>query len=64
MNEVRHQASVDEVRHLLMSWASATCNNERSKILQNHHPDARIFDVLPPMQYHGAEAYRASWDDW
>ncbi|MFM9433542.1 ketosteroid isomerase-like protein [Janthinobacterium sp. CG_23.3] len=64
MTEVQHQANMEQVRHLLLSWASATRTDERSKILKNHHPDSLIFDVLQPTQYAGTEAYRASWDSW
>lgn len=64
MTKVHHQTNTEQVRHLLLSWAGATRTEERSKILQSHHPDALIFDVLPPMQYAGTAAYRASWDNW
>ena len=64
MTEVQRQANMEQVRHLLLSWASATRTGERSKILQIHHRDVLIFDVLQPMQYAGTDAYRASWDNW
>lgn len=33
-------------------------------MLANHLPDVLIYDVLAPMKYEGAAAYRRSWDDW
>lgn len=48
MTEVQHHANVEQVRHLLLSCANATRADERSKILQNHHPDALIWDSWQP----------------
>jgi ketosteroid isomerase-like protein len=31
---------------------------------KNHVTDLVIFDVLPPMKYESADAYRLSWRDW
>lgn len=64
MTETQRQADNEQVRERLQSWASATRAGKRSEILKNHHPDVLIFDVLQPMLYKGAEAYRASWDEW
>lgn len=64
MSEYHTQPDVEQVRHLLLSWASATRVGNQNEILQAHHPDVLIYDVLPPMLYRGAEAYRASWDSW
>jgi ketosteroid isomerase-like protein len=32
--------------------------------MENHAADVLIYDVLPPLKYLGAAAYRESWDDW
>jgi len=32
--------------------------------LANHAPNVLIFDVLPPLKYEGAAAYRKSWEEW
>jgi ketosteroid isomerase-like protein len=47
-----------------MEWAKATQEDKRDDILINHHKDVLIYDVLPPMKYNSANAYKASWDDW
>ena len=49
---------------MLESCAKATRENREDDILKNHAPDLVIFDVLPPMKYDSAAAYRASWGDW
>lgn len=64
MTDIQLRANREQVRNLLLSWATATRTDERSRILQSHHPEALIFDVLQPIQYKGTEAYRASWDSW
>ena len=53
-----------EVRQVLAAWAEATRLGRLDEVLANHLPEARIFDVLPPLSYDGAEAYRRSWDAW
>jgi len=53
-----------EIRSVLEHWARATREHRMEDVLQHHSPALVIFDVLPPMQYTSAEAYRASWDEW
>ena len=53
-----------DVRWLLVEWAESTRLGRTENILANHASDALIFDVLPPLQYEGADAYRKSWGDW
>jgi ketosteroid isomerase-like protein len=53
-----------QVRSVLEKWAEATRQNRKNEVLLNHAPDLVIFDVLPPMMYDSAEAYRRSWADW
>ena len=58
--------SVDatRIRHLLEHWARATRKGLLDDVLTNHTEDVLIYDVLPPMKYESAAAYRHSWDDW
>jgi ketosteroid isomerase-like protein len=53
-----------QIRDLLHQWASATRKAQRDDVLANHLPDVLIYDVLAPMKYEGAAAYRKSWDEW
>ncbi len=53
-----------QVRLLLQHWATATRTGHRDDVLKNHLPDVLIYDVLAPMKYEGAAAYRQSWDEW
>jgi ketosteroid isomerase-like protein len=58
--------STDEaqVRAVLQQWATTTRKGQRDDVLANHLPDVLIYDVLAPMKYEGAAAYRKSWDEW
>ena len=53
-----------EVRAVLEEWAAATRLGRKEQVLRHHAEDLVIFDVLPPMKYESAEAYRRSWDEW
>ena len=53
----------NQVRQLLMQWARATREGRQDQVLEHHAPDVLIFDVLPPMKYESAAAYRRIWDD-
>jgi ketosteroid isomerase-like protein len=54
----------EQIRQLLEEWATATRRGAQADVLRNHEPEVVIYDVLPPMKYEGAEAYRESWDHW
>ena len=56
--------AADDVRAVLEDWAAAKRLSRRDDILKHHSPTLVIFDVLPPMMYESAEAYRCSWDAW
>lgn len=52
------------IRQLLERWATSTRTGRLDEVLANHAPNVLIYDVLKPMKYEGAAAYRASWGDW
>ena len=49
---------------MINDWAKATREGDDDAVLSNHASELLIFDVLAPLQYKGAEAYRKSWDEW
>jgi uncharacterized protein (TIGR02246 family) len=51
-----------EIRQLVENWASAVRKRDLDEILRNHSPDMLMFDLPPPLQSKGIEAYRATWD--
>ncbi len=52
------------IREVLDAWARATREGRHDEVLANHLGESVIFDVLPPLRYDTAAAYRKSWDDW
>ena len=53
-----------EIRQLLREWTRLTREGPQDEVLKNHSEDVLIFDVLPPLKYESAAAYRESWDEW
>jgi len=49
-------------RRLIESWAAAVRRQDIDAILQHHSADFVMFDVPPPFQSTGLDAYRATWD--
>ena len=60
----RQSSSQDEVaiRDVVESWAAAVRRKDFEGILQNHSSDIVMFDVPPPFQSKGIEAYKKTWD--
>jgi uncharacterized protein (TIGR02246 family) len=50
------------IRVLIESWAAAVRRRDVAGILQNHSPEVVMFDVPPPLQSRGIDAYRKTWD--
>ncbi|GAB2884246.1 nuclear transport factor 2 family protein [Microbulbifer echini] len=59
-----NEQATKKIESLLMEWAESTRHDKKDSILNNHLPNAVIFDVLAPMQYQSTEAYRKSFDEW
>lgn len=52
------------IRQLLDEWTRTTREVPQADVLKNHSDSVLIYDVLPPLKYESAAAYRASWDEW
>lgn len=50
------------IRNLVENWASSVRRKDLSGILRNHSSSILIFDVPPPLQSKGIEAYKRTWD--
>ena len=50
------------IRSLIENWASAVRRKDLSGILRNHSSSILMFDVPPPLQSKGIEAYKSTWD--
>jgi len=50
------------IRELVESWARAVRAKDLDGILANHSTDILMFDVPPPLQSKGIEAYKKTWE--
>ena len=50
------------IRDVINSWTAAVRRRDIEGILKNHSPDIVMFDVPPPFQSRGIDAYRKTWD--
>ena len=51
-----------EIRRMIEEWASAVRRRDRDGILRHHSRDILMFDVPPPVQSKGLDAYNGTWD--
>jgi len=58
------QQHVEEakVRELVENWAQAVRTRDINAILAHHSQDIVMFDVPPPLQSTGLDAYRKTWE--
>ena len=56
-------ASADEaaIRTLVQDWAAAVRREDMEAVLSRHTSDLLMFDVPPPFQVRGIDAYRETW---
>ena len=52
------------IRELTDSWKKAVEAKDVDAILANYSDDVIVFDVPPPLQDRGRQAYRKHWEDW
>jgi ketosteroid isomerase-like protein len=58
---VHSQAETAEVRSLIENWAQAVRDRDIDAILAHHSQGIVMFDVPPPLQSVGIEAYKRTW---
>jgi uncharacterized protein (TIGR02246 family) len=61
------QASELAIRALIERWATAVQARDLDGVLADHSEDIQMFDVPPPNELRGIEAYRDTWPpffDW
>jgi ketosteroid isomerase-like protein len=63
MDETCHGSGEDAaVRTIVEDWVNAVRKRDLAAVLRNHSPDILMFDVPPPFQSRGIEAYKKTWD--
>ncbi len=51
-----------QIRKLIDEWATAFRAKEIDRIMSCYAPEIVAFDVVPPLQYKGADEYRQDWE--
>lgn len=51
----------DEVRQALEDWAEAVRAADADRAVAAHSEDVVLYDVVPPAEVRGPDAYRANW---
>ena len=51
-----------EIRRLIDDWVTALEARDLDGIMANHHPDAVLYDAIPPYKTVGAENIRQAWE--
>jgi ketosteroid isomerase-like protein len=55
------QAAESAIRALIERWAAAVRAGELESVLADHSEDIQMFDVPPPNEVRGIDAYRETW---
>ena len=55
-------ADEETIRTLVEEWAAAVRRQDMTAILANHSDDLVMFDVPPPFESVGLNAYRMTWE--
>lgn len=51
-----------EISQVLAHWSAAVRDRDYEGVLKNHSRNILMFDVPPPFQSEGIDAYRKTWD--
>ncbi len=52
------------IRQLIDGWARALRAKDIEGVMSHYARDILLFDLAPPLQYQGANAYRKNWEEW
>ncbi len=65
MKTERNKA-IDEaqIRQLIAGWVKAVRAKDINGLMDYYAPDILLFDLAPPLEYRGTDAYRQNWEDW
>jgi ketosteroid isomerase-like protein len=53
-----------EIRQLVKQWVKALRAKDVDGLMSHYARDIVVFDLAPPLQYRGANAYRENWQAW
>lgn len=53
-----------QIRQRIEQWGQALHAKDINVLMSYYAPDILTFDILPPLQYQGVEAYRKNFEVW
>ena len=53
-----------QIRQLIEQWGQALHAKDLKTLMSYYAPDILTFDILPPLQYQGINAYRKNFEAW
>ena len=53
-----------QLRQLIEQWTQALYAKDLNTLMSCYAPDILTFDILPPLQYQGVDAYRKNFEAW
>ena len=53
-----------QIRQLIEQWEHALHAKDLNTLMSYYAPDILTFDILPPLQYQGVDAYRKNFEAW
>lgn len=56
--------SESEIRGFIEDWKKALRSKDTDAIMSFYVPDILLFDLAPPLEYRGEDAYRKNWEEW
>ena len=62
--ENRNSTEEAKIRALVEDWAGALRARDIDGMMSHYAPDVCVYDIVPPLQVEGAEAYRGKWEEW
>lgn len=65
METKKNQADDEaKIRQLIDNWAKALRAKDVNRLMSHYSPGILVFDLAPPLQYVGTDAYRKNWEEW
>lgn len=63
---IKNRKATDEadIRRLVDSWVQALRAKDVNGVMSHYASDIVAFDLAPPLQYEGTDAYRKNWEAW
>ena len=52
-----------EIKRRIEGWVNAICDKNIEGVMSLYAQDVVSFDIVPPLQYVGAEAFRKQWEE-